>query len=390
MSIPTGTPTMNSYWPDLVVNSTETVDGAQSYKITDVQKYGTPWPQGGLRLTTVYTPTQGIYATNVYVHSWHNWFGTVCGVVPVYATGLNSKRSDGTQYPGDIIWALQFNDNTCTGAVLLGAYDYSVDKIWTLSMTVTTGIWYPVRIIWDLKPNVGDTETFTVTVGTTTDVLTRTISSITYRTYGVQDIREGNYGESSSGTHGVLSFDNAFMIENSVLTPTPTPTVTPTATFPPGTPTRTPTPTPTSAPGIWLIGICPQPLTDVNLDGVTDSRDRTITLYNQDAGFEPVGWQVIIAPQAAAPDVRTICNQVVPQYAYRFPRWTRLFAQTRKLIYGSDLRDMYGDVLEIPTHDGVVAICQPGGAVSDFYWYTDAGPGKCYLRDGGGDPWRIS
>jgi hypothetical protein len=279
-AVPTGTPTPG-YWPILTPNATQFVDGVQSYKIEPACSPWVCWANGGLRLTTQYTPTHGIYSTHIYVHNWKSNGGITCYVAPVYADGKYFYTPTGT-YVNTNVWGLTFNDFDCHGTVAFTTLNLGTPEDSTLSMTVTTGIWYPVQVVWDIHSNPGKVNTFTITVGTTTDVITKTSDSITRRVAGVTDIYEGAYGSYLYGSRPVLSFDDAFLIENSVVTPGPAATYTPVvATVTPvPTATRTATPTITPTPGGYLT---PTP------SGYYDATSNCGKIYKPNSWTNPDG-----------------------------------------------------------------------------------------------------
>ena len=171
-------------------------------------------------------------------------------------------------------------------------------------------------------------------------------------------------------------------------TPTPTGTVTPVATRTP-TPTGAATATPTATPGadhVWLQKVCPNPITDNNLDGAIDTGDRLVRLYNSYAtGVHPARWTLAFSDVA---NVGNICAVVNPELTFRFWHFTYLFSLTPKTIYSSDLINLIGEEFDMPGSPGTVALCDDRGVVLDTLSYVDVGAGACYVRSG--NTWVVS
>jgi len=148
----------------------------------------------------------------------------------------------------------------------------------------------------------------------------------------------------------------------STSTQTPSPTATPTASQTPSvTPTRTPSPPPhgDAVAGLLINEVCPNPDTDANLDGSgPNQRDRALELHNNTASrIDLSGYQLTWS---------TPLTYTVPSQAY-------IQARGYKVIYGDQLG------LTMPT-SSTVTLLTPGGVISDTIAYTTQAAGGCKVR----------
>ena len=126
--------------------------------------------------------------------------------------------------------------------------------------------------------------------------------------------------------------------------------------------------------------VCPDPVTDNNLDGVVDANDRLVRLYNAySTGVRPLRWTLAFGETAGAGD---ICATVNPALTFRFWRYTYLYPVSPKTVYGSDLVNLIGESFDMPGAPGTVALCDDRGNTLDSLSYVAVGPGACYVRSG--------
>ncbi len=159
---------------------------------------------------------------------------------------------------------------------------------------------------------------------------------------------------------------------SSTPTITPTPTVTPTATMtrrPTATasltvtPTATATPTATPDAGIVLNEVCPEPDTDLNVDGGINVGDQLIELFSVSAlgNINLGGWTLTVTDVYTLPATITISG-------------------THKAVFASDL----GFRLAASQ---TVTLTPPWGYARDAVTYPAPTPGLCYGRSPDGGSW---
>ncbi|MCX6786850.1 MAG: hypothetical protein NTU85_03515 [Candidatus Kaiserbacteria bacterium] len=226
----TGTPTPYYYWPTVVVDAVDHVDGAQSYRVSGLNCVGTGCaPKGGLTHPLSTPQPVGLFETSWYVHTWNDWFGQT-QFAPIEGWGLKNASLerlwwvDANEVSNGL--ATLYLENVCSGvpSAALGA--------------VGLDTWYTTQVAWSLGLGINDQTNITATFGIAGQPIstTATISCTNSQAatiYGITEVRAGvfdNYNYTMS-TRPDVSIDDAWLVEDSLTTPTPAPTVVP-ATWP--------------------------------------------------------------------------------------------------------------------------------------------------------------
>ena len=193
----------------------------------------------------------------------------------------------------------------------------------------------------------------------------------------------------ASGAHPEVSLRPQLTVTylyNTTNTPTPTATYTPTAvptlvaTQPAATstPTGTATSTPTPLPGLKINELCPDPSSDLDLNGFVTPDDRAIELYNPDTTTLDLAGYILMWNNAGY-------NNGDIAYTYKFPKFTTIAPNGYKVIYSYQLRNAYGDKFIMP--GGVdylqhtVQLFEPGNSVPlDTLMYWPVAKWACWAR----------